>query len=61
VEADAAQLLQEARAMSQQALPSALAHRTAAFLQAVQENVRHLHAAASALAQTDDGPAQAAA
>ena len=61
VEADAAQLLQEARAMSQQALPSALAHRTAALLQAVQENARHLHAAASALTQTDDGPAQAAA
>ncbi|MXP65535.1 hypothetical protein E0493_19490 [Roseomonas sp. M0104] len=46
MEADAAQLLQEAAAMPQQPLPPAFASRAAKLLQAMQENIRHLHAAA---------------
>lgn len=43
VEADAAQLLQEAAAMS----PPAFASRTAKLLQSMQENLRHLQATAT--------------
>jgi len=46
VEAEAARLLQEAATMPQQILPPAFASRTTKLLQAVQENIRNLHAAA---------------
>ncbi|MDJ0390410.1 hypothetical protein QMO56_20045 [Roseomonas sp. E05] len=60
-EADAAQLLQDVEALSHQALPPALASRATELLQAVQENIRRLHATAATITRADDGPAQAAA